>query len=447
MRMETRLSRRTVSVVLLFAIVLSAVWLNIVTVYGDFSIGNNMLSDINIGLGYLPDTMSIESFSVGFNGEAYEAVYSVRESPEMVHVEIFADTDEEGFDGQEVYAGDVGVSGTLQLNMEALLPGEYHFYLQVTATGASSKVYAKEVLSYRQKEDTGKVSGVRGGRYNDGYYLSWDASKESDRFTVLIWDAHKNLCDQIEVAGDSSYYGTFQKEETVFLSVVPADRRGNYDLIEVRPESSFPGEVIFDLEEEITAQPWINGRVKMKGDGSYDVFVNGEKKLENQTQTGDCQVELEDGENEVVFLLTDGRDNKKEFVKKVYVDTVPPALSVSESLDHLITTRSYVYVSGYSESGALLMLNGRTVEMHQGYFNEKVELMFGENEILLTASDLAGNMSVYRAEVRYEINRKGRKELYIVTLTVTALIFVYLIVFVKGYPRRKIEENTGGPET
>lgn len=45
------------------------------------------------------------------------------------------------------------------------------------------------------------------------------------------------------------------------------------------------------------------------------------------------RVNLEDGDNTVSFVVTDETGNAAEFSKDIYVDTVPPQLSVSEDIN------------------------------------------------------------------------------------------------------------------
>lgn len=396
------------------------------------------LGKIDVSAGQLPDSIIIDSFVVKEEHDKYVAEYKVSDCPEDIYVEIFADTDSEAFGGERVYSGNTKASGMAELSMNYLTAGEYHFYIRVSVDGIYKRQYADQVLGYQPEGSQEKVQEVVGGKYNDGYYLSWLCENEYDRFTIYVWDEEMNLKLAQELQGEDFYYNDFEEgEEHVTLAVVNADRNCGYDKIEVSADTNVEADVTFDVEEEITSHQYIVGEVSFLGDCVIDVWLNHQLQLEGETEAGDYKVTMEDGDNEIVFMLTDEKNNKKEFVKEVYVDTVPPALAVTEDINHLKTAEEYVYVSGYSEVGAVVELNGRKVTLQKGYFNEKVNLDYGNNQIKLVATDAAGNQSVYTAVVNYEIDKKSRRELYIIAGTAMVLAVLYIIVFIRGMKRRK----------
>ena len=72
--------------------------------------GDN-LGVVKVEAGQLPNSMVIDSFSVEAKDDKYIAKYSISDCPEQVQIEVFADTDNEGFDGESVYSGTGGPSG------------------------------------------------------------------------------------------------------------------------------------------------------------------------------------------------------------------------------------------------------------------------------------------------------------------------------------------------
>lgn len=151
------------------------------------------------------------------------------------------------------------------------------------------------------------------------------------------------------------------------------------------------------------------------------------------------RVNLEDGDNTVSFVVTDGTGNAAEFSKDIYVDTVPPQLSVSEDINGKVVTEGSIYLNGYTEAGAVLTLNGEPVELTQNYFNKKITLAGGENTITLIAEDAVGNESVYSATITYESAKTVKRIFEYIALggLVLVLLILYIIVFAKGRKRRK----------
>lgn len=399
--------------------------------------GDN-LGVVKVEAGQLPNSMVIDSFSVEAKDDKYIAKYSISDCPEQVQIEVFADTDNEGFDGEKVYSGTGGPSGEAELSFGNLKPCEYHFYIRVSKDGVFKRAYTDSVISISRKDSQKKVKDVKGGKYNDGYYISWTNENENDRKTVYVWDKDMNLISEVETeAGDTLYYGDFKdSDEKVYLAVVDGNDC-NYDKIEVNRDTTVDANVVYDVEENVTNHKFIIADVTINGKAVIDAWLNDELMLEGETESGKYRINMSDGDNVVVFRITDEKNNVITFTKNIYVDTVPPALSIADDIDNSITSKDYIYISGYSEEGAVLTLNGREIEMEKGYFNEKVSLKLGKNAIKLVATDIAGNESQYSATVTYEMSKSSRRELYIIAGVIIILVVVYMIVFIKGIKRRK----------
>lgn len=404
--------------------------------------GDN-LGKVKIEVGQIPNSMIIDAFTVKANGDKYTADYSISDCPENVTLEVFADTDGKDFDGQLVYSGNGGAAGQFDFDLNNCKPGEYHFYLRVSKDGIFKREYSDSIISYQSKDSKEKVKDVAGGKYNDGYYISWTNNDENEIHTVYVWDDKFNLIENIETGeGDILYYEDFEENaEKIYIAVVNNNNNCNYDKIEVSKDTVVDAAVTYDVTENATNHRFIVASVEFKGKCTIDAYLNDNLLLEDETEVGEYKVTMSDGDNEIQFLVTDEKGNVITFTKNIYVDSIAPALSVSEDIDNTVTAKDYVYVSGYSEAGATLTLNGNEVKMKKGYFNEKVELKYGKNNIELIARDIAGNESKYNATVNYELSKKNRTQLYIIAGLVIVLVIVYLVVFIKGFKRRRKKEK------
>jgi len=74
-------------------------------------------------------------------------------------------------------------------------------------------------------------------------------------------------------------------------------------------------------------------------------------------------------------------------------DTTAPAISITSPSDGLKTTTSSVQVSGTTESGATVKVNGTAASVTGTTFSKTITLSEGSNTITATATDLAGNQS------------------------------------------------------
>ena len=367
------------------------------------------------------------------------ADYKITDSPDEIYVEIFADTDSEGFDGTCVYSEYMDKKGTVSFDLDSLSSGEYHFYIRVSVDGIYQRAYSDGFVSYQNPNDSQKVDGVKGGTYNDGYYISWNAA-EDEAYTVLVWDEAHNLIKEEAVGATDAYYGDYAEDASkVYLAVVRANESCMYDLITADSAVKVSADVAFDTDSDMTKNSFINATVTLDTNSTFDAYLGEQKILEGEKESGMYRVNLEDGDNTVSFVVTDGTGNAAEFSKDIYVDTVPPQLSVSEDINGKVVTESNIYLNGYTEAGAVLTLNGEPVELIQNYFNRKITLASGENTITLIAEDAVGNQSVYSATVTYESGKTVKRIFEYIALVglFLVLLFLYIVVFVKGRKRRK----------
>lgn len=207
--------------------------------------------------------------------------------------------------------------------------------------------------------------------------------------------------------------------------------------------SVYADEVVikYDVESDITNHAFIVADIDCPENYEVEGYINGQKASDDKIQAGSYKITLAEGDNTIEFDVTDKEGNVHQYVKNIYMDNDPPVLAVSKDIDNLITSKDYVYISGYSEAGAKLTLNGENINMKAGYFNEKAELDFGKNILELVAEDMAGNRTIYKAEVIYEWGTSTRRELYIITFTLILLTIAYIITFKRGIKRKEKEKE------
>ena len=398
------------------------------------------LGVVDVTIGEVPDSLVISKFEISEKGTGSVKVnYKITDCPDELYVEVFADTDSEGFDGTCVYSDNMEKSGSFTFDLDQLPSGEYHFYIRVSVDGVYQRAYSDAFISYQNPEDVEKVSGVKGGTYNDGYYISWKASNE-EAYTVRVYDEAHNLIREEEQGTTDFYYDDFTGDASkVYLAVIRTDENCRYELVSADAAVKADADVVFDTDADRTKSSFIQATVTMQDKNTFDAYLGDERILTDEKENGMYRVNLKDGDNTVTFVITDPAGNTVEYSQEIYVDTVPPQLSISEDVDGKVVTENTIYLNGYTEAGASLTLNGEPVELTQSYFHKKVSLANGENTLELIAEDAVENQSVYRAVVTYEAAKTVKRVFEYVILggLVLVLLILYIIVFVKGRKRRK----------
>jgi hypothetical protein len=103
-------------------------------------------------------------------------------------------------------------------------------------------------------------------------------------------------------------------------------------------------------------------------------------------------VGLSEGTNTVTVSSTDLAGNVARRTLVVYLDTAAPSLTVFTPRDGLWTNQSRVMVTGATEQGASVTINGQNTNVVSTLFSGYVSLLEGSNQITIVAKDLAQNV-------------------------------------------------------
>jgi hypothetical protein len=120
------------------------------------------------------------------------------------------------------------------------------------------------------------------------------------------------------------------------------------------------------------------------------------------------EVRLKTGENEIFAKAIDeaGNESQNSIRYKIYIDNQAPQLTVTfpQSGDSFYgQAEKSLNVSGQAELGSLVRVNGSLAILDQeGNFSFPISLTGGENKIVVTATDKAGNQTTEEINVNYE---------------------------------------------
>ena len=120
------------------------------------------------------------------------------------------------------------------------------------------------------------------------------------------------------------------------------------------------------------------------------VKVNG-ANVQLVNTSFEALVELSEGINTVSVTATDAAGNLNELTFSLYLDTAEPDLNLFTPREELWTNLSRVLVSGATEAGTQVTVNGQSVNVLNTLFSNYVQLIEGANKITVTAKDSAGN--------------------------------------------------------
>ncbi len=139
-----------------------------------------------------------------------------------------------------------------------------------------------------------------------------------------------------------------------------------------------------------------------------DFYLNGKKVKEVESSSDTFSEEIGDLEigNNNVYVLAKSKDSKIEkntITYKVFYKNEKPKLEVSEPVDNLITNNQEIKVKGSTDKETYIRVNDLPVVVDaNGGFETTVRLKDGDNQIVITTQDIAGNMETKSLKVTYQ---------------------------------------------
>ena len=185
-----------------------------------------------------------------------------------------------------------------------------------------------------------------------------------------------------------------------------------------------------------------------------DLVLNGD---------GAFTAELQDDWNQIKFEFTDKNGINWIYEKKLFVDRIAPILTMSRNYDGINTEDTKISINGNTVDGYTLTINGEAVTLAaDGSFAKEITLKKGENVVTVVATDVAGNKTVYTANIVcgstwVDVNENQNEDTadnlidkvfsdnnYYVLIIVSVfciLIIIYAAIFWRRKKEKKEEEN------
>ncbi len=356
--------------------------------------------------GELPGRMDITSFTVQVDADGNAtAAWAVADSEEDLRFEVWASTDPENLSGVRVAGFDgPAAGGSHSFSVAELDTGDYWFYLKAIGSGGifSTARAGGDALHW---VDASALSApdAAARMLDHELWMSWAPVEDARSYRVVVSDADTGEVIHDEMlSDDNNWYGAIPESTArVRAWVAACDHwgvNGDYTVFTVDRVIADGAAVTFPQADRLNTRTVVIPVTFAEG-CSLSVALDGGMILEDQTQPGDYRVDLAEGDNLLTFYVMDAAGSIRSFAKQLHVDTVPPVLSIRQDLDGLSTGDSSVWLSGRTENGAQLALNGQPVDLQRGYFNQECPLRRGKNTLELVATDGVGNQTVYTAVI------------------------------------------------
>ena len=259
-----------------------------------------------------------------------------------------------------------------------------------------------EALSF---SPDGKMLATALTSVNDNVNL-WDVSS---RTKLASLKGHTDGVTSVAFSPEGTMLATGSRDGTVLIwnlrDVVPIPPPPDT----VPPEIAihYPPNSPFTVKADVR-KIIVSGRAT-DSSGIAEVRVNAKKVRVLETGAFKAEVALDSGANNISIVATDmaGNPAKKELIVNRGGDNTPPEIVINPpippvtSAEMLLISGRAVDASGISE----VTVNGVRVQVSPtGAFKEEVALRFGNNRIIITATDTWGNRKTEEVTVTREDN-------------------------------------------
>ncbi len=141
---------------------------------------------------------------------------------------------------------------------------------------------------------------------------------------------------------------------------------------------------------------------------TLEFYLNGEK-VDSKDEKGEnsfaVQISgLQPGENKFYLIakVEESSDSKRTSTYTIVYKNNKPKLEISEPADNLKTNHTEIKVAGNTDKDVGIKVNGIPVVVDTtGHFQTQIKLNNGDNKIVITAQDSAGNQEEKTLNVNY----------------------------------------------
>lgn len=312
---------------------------------------------------------------------------------------------------------------------------EYIGKIQVNVKAIDSTAFTLDQISVARD-----IAGLNYYFKDDNIIVEWTDVNCGNVVINVINTQNSQILDKQTVSGQYYEYKIPDNIEEISLEIVPATSSSiaGADIQVTLSTVNNPDASVNFESAQYTNKEVSDISIVSNGDYKVQVFDNeSEKVASRDLQKGEniISVPIVEGSNTIeVDIMDKQTGNIKTYSNTIIRDSIKPELSLEMDYEGAATYNEVVYFNGVVKDFETFTINETTPTVAgDGVFSAEYTLHDGDNKIIMTATDKAGNVTVYEATVHKLVREQKFTQEDIIRYCICGAIIIYsLTIFLRS---------------
>lgn len=314
----------------------------------------------------------------------------------------------------------------------ALTPEEYIGQIKVSAKAIDKTAFA--VGNVQVARD---IVGLKYYFVDESIVVEWTDNSCGNVNVAIIDTKTSQILDKQTVKGKHYEFELPSLTDEITIDVVPATSAGitgannQYTI----PVENNPDAVITFEDLQYTNKNTISFEAQLNDTYSLKMMCNGVETGETGLLNSGSytkEIPLNEGNNDLLVYVVDEKGNMRSTTYSVVLDSIKPALTLNMEYDGAKTYNEICYIEGTIKDYDTFTINEVVpVVSGDGSFKAEYRLNDGNNVLNIKATDVAGNETLYVANIEKVVKEPVDINKIILIAGGVVLVIVVIILIIR----------------
>lgn len=286
---------------------------------------------------------------------------------------------------------------------------------------------------------------------DDSIVVEWTDTSCGNVNVTIIDTNSSQILDKQTVQGNYYEFEIPTLSSEITVDVVPSTSAGitGANTQYTVPVINNPDATIVYENREYTNRDTITVTATLNQSYSL-LFMNGDAEVQEtgimSAGTYDFEIPINEGVNQLLTYVIDEKHNMRSTGYSIIRDSIKPALTLDMEYDGAATYDDVAYITGTIKDYDTFKINEvEPVVKGDGSFEAEYLLKDGINILEIKASDIAGNETIYEAEITKLVKTTPEWQKYVFPAAFAIFLIIALIIWKKrGGGSRREDDNDAG---